>query len=139
MAPALLFSVHPGDDRSLYRQISEQVKGAIAAGKLLPGDRLPTHRDLARELVVAPLTVKKAYDTLEAEGLIEQAQGRGTFVAEKPRAAAAGAARRELEERARLLVRQARVLGLGEEDLQDLVARVWRRPKGEVRHAGTPR
>ena len=82
MSAAPLFSVHPGDGLSLYRQIVEQAKAAIASGRLEPGDRLPTHRDLARELVVAPLTVKKAYDLLQAEGLIRMTQGRGTFTME---------------------------------------------------------
>ena len=58
------------------RQITE----AIAGGRLKPGDKLPSHRDLAEQIVVAPLTVKKAYDELDALGLLETQRGRGTFV-----------------------------------------------------------
>ena len=120
----MLFSVRPGDGHPLYRQIVEQVKAAIAAGRLRPGDRLPTHRDLAGELVVAPLTVKKAYDLLQAEGLVVQAQGKGTFVALRP-AGAAPRAREDLSARAEGLVRQARLLNLSMESLQDLIGRQW--------------
>ena len=108
----------------IYRQIVEQAKAALAAGRLRTGDKLPTHRELARELVVAPLTVKKAYDLLQAEGWITMAQGRGTFVG----GAAAGAgnqARRELAVRAEGLVRQARLMGLSADDLRKLVGRHW--------------
>ena len=123
-----LFSVHPGDGLPIYRQIVEQAKAAIASGLLRPGDRLPTHRDLARDLVVAPLTVKKAYDILQAEGLVEMGQGRGTFVAERS-GAARPEAREALASRAAALVRQARLLGLDARDLKALVDRHWEKGK----------
>ena len=56
---------------------------AIAGAQLKPGDRLPSHRDLATQLVIAPLTVKKAYDELEQGRLIETQRGRGTFVRQR--------------------------------------------------------
>ncbi|MBZ5640060.1 MAG: GntR family transcriptional regulator [Acidobacteriia bacterium] len=74
--------VHPGDELPIYRQIVRQVTDAIAGGRLRPGDKLLSHRDLAENLVIAPLTVKKAYDELEQQGLIETQRGRGTFVSE---------------------------------------------------------
>jgi GntR family transcriptional regulator len=120
---APLFSVQPGDGLSLYRQIVEQAKAAIASGRLRPGDRLPTHRDLARELVVAPLTVKKAYDLLQAEGLIRMTQGRGTFVLGK--GATGREARRDLAARAAALARQARLMGLTAEEIHGLIERHW--------------
>lgn len=120
----ILLRVVPSDDRPLYRQIVEQVKGAIAAGRLAPGDRLPTHRDLAAELVIAPLTVKKAYDTLEAEGLIVQSRGRGTFVRER-REATTVEGRDALSERVDAVVRQARVMGLGLDEIRALLEGAW--------------
>ncbi len=126
-----LFSISPGDDRPIFRQIVEQVKAAIASGRLKLGEKLPTHRDLARDLVVAPLTVKRAYDVLAGEGFIEQAQGRGTFVLEKPSSATPDA-RGELAVRAQALVRQAKLLGLSDEDVHALVEKHWiRRGKHE--------
>ena len=122
----MLFSIRAGDGTPIYRQIVEQVKAAIAAGKLRPGDRLPTHRDLARELVVAPLTIKKAYDLLQSEGFIVQAQGRGTFVGTRT-ALAAPQAREDLDVRADALVRQAKLLNLSIDDLQKLLGKRWNR------------
>ncbi len=72
--------VNPAGELSIYRQIMRQITEAIASRRLQPGDKLPSHRDLAEQLVIAPLTVKKAYDELEASGYIETQRGRGTFV-----------------------------------------------------------
>jgi GntR family transcriptional regulator len=123
---AILFSIRSDDGRPVYRQIVDQVKAALGSGKLRPGDQLPTHRDLARELVVAPLTVKKAYDTLQAEGLILMAQGKGTFVTKRG-PAAASRAHDDLDSRAEMLVHQARLLNLSPEELQRLIGRHWKK------------
>ncbi len=72
--------VNPSDELPIYRQIMRQITQAIAGGRLRPGEKLPSHRDLAEQIVVAPLTVKKAYDELEALGLLETQRGRGTFI-----------------------------------------------------------
>ena len=72
--------VNSADELPIYRQIMRQIEEAIAGGRLKPGDKLPSHRDLAEQIVVAPLTVKKSYDELEALGFIETQRGRGTFV-----------------------------------------------------------
>ena len=73
-------AVNPSDELPIYRQIMRQITEAIAGGRLRPGEKLPSHRELAEQIVVAPLTVKKAYDELEALGLIETQRGRGTYV-----------------------------------------------------------
>ena len=127
MAP-VLFSIHSGDGLPIYRQIVEQVKAAIASGRLKEGDQLPTHRDLARDLVIAPLTVKKAYDLLQGEGLISMAQGRGTFVSGRT-AAAGPEAREDLAARLGGLVRQARLMGLSRDELKSLIERNWGKGK----------
>jgi len=129
MSTRILIAVSPNDGLPIYRQIVEQVKGAVAAGLLAPGDRLPSHRDLSGELVVAPLTVKKAYDTLESEGVVRTERGRGTFVARRS-AETAGEALRALAIRARGLARQARVMGLGVEEVIEVVRRAFREAQG---------
>ena len=63
-----------------YRQIIEQVQFAIFRGGLVPGDRLPTVRQLAVDLSINPNTVIRAYRQLEIEGVLETHQGSGTFV-----------------------------------------------------------
>jgi GntR family transcriptional regulator len=73
--------INPADELPIYRQIMRQITEAIAGGRLKSGDKLLSHRDLSEQLVIAPLTVKKAYDELEALGFIQSSRGRGTFVA----------------------------------------------------------
>jgi DNA-binding transcriptional MocR family regulator len=63
-----------------YRAIAEALSGDIDSGRLSPGDRLPTHRDLARELGVTVGTVSRAYAEAERRGLVQGEVGRGTFV-----------------------------------------------------------
>jgi GntR family transcriptional regulator len=66
-----------------YRQIIDQVKSAIATGRVEPGDRLPTVRQLAVDLSINPNTVSRAYTELELTGLVETQMGSGTFVGQR--------------------------------------------------------
>jgi len=64
----------------VYRQLIDQVLGAIAAGTLAPGDQIPTVRQVAVDLSINPNTVVRAYRELEIRGTLETQQGTGTFV-----------------------------------------------------------
>jgi len=75
--------INPGDELPIYRQIMRQIIDAAAGGQLQAGAQLPSHRELAEQLVIAPLTVKKAYDELERQGLIVTQRGKGTFVSDR--------------------------------------------------------
>ncbi|NIM93268.1 MAG: UTRA domain-containing protein [Anaerolineales bacterium] len=66
----------------LYMQIAEGILNRISSGELKPGDRLPTERDLSRELEVNRQTIRRALRALEAQGMIIRRQGAGTFIAE---------------------------------------------------------
>lgn len=63
-----------------YMQIVEQVRRALRLGRLEPGDRLPTVREVAAAVTINPNTVLKAYRQLEHEGLVEGRAGQGTYV-----------------------------------------------------------
>ena len=67
----------------VYRQIIDQVRGAIASGALVMGDQLPTVRQLAVDLSINPNTVVRAYKELELSGQLETHQGTGTFISEQ--------------------------------------------------------
>jgi len=67
-----------------YRQIIDQVLGAIASGTLQGGDQLPTVRQLAVDLSINPNTVVRAYRELEIRGMLTTQQGIGTFVTMQP-------------------------------------------------------
>ncbi|MCU0917073.1 MAG: GntR family transcriptional regulator [Planctomycetes bacterium] len=66
-----------------HRQIVDQIRYGIASKRLLPGEQLPTVRDLAVQLEVNPNTVRKAYSDLELLGILDTQQGTGTFVGHK--------------------------------------------------------
>ena len=68
----------------IYVQIVEQVQQSVAAGKLKPGDQLPTVRQLASEIRVNFNTVARAYRMLDEAGLISTQQGRGTYILDQP-------------------------------------------------------
>ena len=109
--------IHPADELPIYRQIMHQIAEAIAGGRLKSGDKLASHRDLSEQLVIAPLTVKKAYDELEALGLIETQRGRGTFVcARLPQPDPAGQLE-QVRQAARKLLTQAYLAGLRHSDV----------------------
>src|SRR5690348_17558045 len=67
----------------VYRQIMDQVLGAIASGRLVSGDQLPTVRQLAVDLSINPNTVIRAYRELEIRGILETQQGTGTFISKQ--------------------------------------------------------
>lgn len=85
----ITFRLDPKSGVPIYRQIQDQIRYGIAAGKLRPGEQLPTVRALAVDLAVNPNTVIKAYSELERRGLLTTEQGSGTFVAALPDAALA--------------------------------------------------
>ncbi|TKJ38876.1 MAG: GntR family transcriptional regulator [Planctomycetes bacterium B3_Pla] len=66
-----------------HRQIVDQIKYGIASGRLLPGEQLPTVRELAVHLQVNPNTVRKGYSELEILGILNTQQGTGTFVGKR--------------------------------------------------------
>jgi GntR family transcriptional regulator len=85
--PPLTFSLAPPVNRlisavPLYLQIAEGLLGQIEAGELAPGTRLPAERQLAGQLGVNRLTLRRALRVLEGQGLISRKQGRGTHVAQ---------------------------------------------------------
>ena len=67
----------------IYEQVMDQIKGAIAAGAIAPGETIPSVRELARELAINPNTVARAYRDLQKEGIVLFNRGLGLAVAEE--------------------------------------------------------
>ena len=82
-----LYQINPALEIPLYRQLVDRLRAEIKSGALPRDTQLPTVRALAEELHIARGTVKRAYDELEAQRLVEKVQGRGTFVRFCPEAA----------------------------------------------------
>jgi len=78
----MLFSLNFKSGLPVYLQLAEQVKAAAASGALRPGEQLPGIRPLAEELRVNRNTVAKAYAELETQGVVENIQGKGCFLAD---------------------------------------------------------
>ena len=64
----------------IYQQIADSFKSDILTGKFKQGEYLPSIRGLARDLKISVITTMKAYEMLEAEGLVTAAQGKGFYV-----------------------------------------------------------
>lgn len=79
-----VYSINPQLDIPIYQQLVDSIRAAVKKGTLAPQQQLPTVQELSRQLGVARGTIKRAYDELDREGLVEKVQGRGTFVRYQP-------------------------------------------------------
>jgi GntR family transcriptional regulator len=130
MGTTFSFHVNPSGGLPLYRQLMDQVRRQIAAGRLTPGDFLPSTRQLAQQLEINAMTVSRAYSLLVREGVLELARGQGMRV-RAPQAGANGQAslaerQAELLPHVRQLWAQAHQLALSAGDVKRLVDRVSR-------------
>ena len=119
---------------TLYQQIVEGLKREVSEGRLAAGAALPSFRSLAEELLVSVITVKRAYEELERDGIIYRRQGLGTFVS----TAAVDRSRDAKTQRARDLLREAlregTEAGLTGKDVQHLLQSIVQEER-EPRHA----
>jgi GntR family transcriptional regulator len=111
------FVLSQADGRPMYLQIIEQIRRRIAVGDWKAGDLLPSIRQLAADLQVSVITVKRAYLELEREGLILTYHGKGSIVATRTDAAAR-AYEQELATHLEQAAHLATALGLSPRDLQ---------------------
>ena len=71
------------DSRPIYEQIKDGVRDLLIAGGLVPGEKLPSVREMATSLAINPNTIQRAYRELEAEGYIYSIPGKGSFAGDK--------------------------------------------------------
>jgi GntR family transcriptional regulator len=76
------FRIESSSRTPIYRQLVAQIREAVARGRLKPEERLPSVRDLSRQLVINPNTVARVYTELEREGILNTRPGLGVFVAQ---------------------------------------------------------
>ena len=112
-------TVLPNTDTPAYRQIYEQIAGQILSGKLAAGESLPPIRWVAKELGVSVITVRGAWEALEADGLIETRVGSGCFVAALTEAERKERLDRALSPALHELIARAKSLGCSEQELID--------------------
>ena len=118
----MLLRIEKGSAVPISRQIEGQIATLCASGTLRPTDRLPSVRELARQLTVNPNTVLRVYESLVSAGLLEMRHGQGTFVAARASEKSRTAHRQRLVEEFRQLGRQGVALGLTSDQLHELLS-----------------
>jgi GntR family transcriptional regulator len=117
---ALWLEINPRSSTPIYQQVVDGVKELVARGILVPGERMPTVRELAVELSLNPNTIAKAYQRLEQEGIIETMRSRGTFVAGRMKVLDMEMAEQQLAGLVERVLVEAYHLGLNREDIKQL-------------------
>lgn len=112
------FVISQSDKRPMYLQIMEQIKQRIAVGDWKEGQPIPSIRQLAVDLQVSVITVKRAYLELEREGVIVTQQGKGSHVASTP-GLGARLREQELEQHLEQATRIAAMLGIRPKELEE--------------------
>ena len=120
----MFINVDASSGLPIYLQIAQQIKTAVAMGRLQPEDPLPSVRHLAVELAVNPNTVARAYLDLEIEGVIYKRQGAGTFVSSQGVEMSKGERRRVLNDLLEKALVEGVNLGLSERELRESFDRV---------------
>jgi len=124
----MLLHIQKGSSTPISRQIRDQIREQCLSGVLKPGDRLPSVRELARELAVNVNTVFRVYERLASEQLIELRHGDGTYVLPPPGGDDAGLAeqRGRFESEFDQLIHRGLLLGLTPADLRSRLNRALR-------------
>ena len=104
----------------IYEQIVESIKREIASGELPADTVLPSVRTLSKELKISALTVKKAYDQLEEDGLVTTVHGKGTFVKGLNPGIIREEQLKELEEDMTKMLDKAKCYGISTEELEEI-------------------
>ena len=126
-------AINTGSNTPIYKQITDQVRLAVAAGRVAVEDQLPSVRALAEELVVNPNTVARAYAELAREGLLESRAGRGVFITRKRKVFAREEGRRRLEPLIDTLIGEAMVMDFTQQELREAFEKKlgqWKNSKG---------
>src|ERR1700683_4668737 len=118
-AATFSFQLNAHSGVPLFRQLIDQVQGALAAGRLKAGDQLPTIRQVAVDLAINPNTVTRAYREMEIRGILETQQGTGTFIAEQPIATDSRARNRHMQQFAAEVIARAGANGFSLAELID--------------------
>lgn len=114
----MLIRVDPTSAEPLFEQVVFAVKTAVARGQAQAGDKLPSVRELARDLGINPNTVVRAYEALERDGVIVRRQGAGCFLTGGGSELATAERRRQLQALLRKAATEAFHLGFTAADVE---------------------
>ena len=117
----MFFHIDPAGGLAIYDQVVRQVKFAVAGGVLKPGNLVPSVRELARELAINPNTVARAYQQLQADGVLQSVRGMGLEVTAAAVKHCRSQRQKLIQTRVRQALSEARQSGLEQGELQQLV------------------
>src|SRR5436190_23265228 len=119
-------SIVTGSDVPIYRQIVDQVCRAVATGRLVPGEQVPSVRALAEQLVINPNTVRRTYADLIRDGVLEAQRGKGVFVARRRAVYTKAERLRRIDASLEAFVNDGIHLGFAPEELHEALDRKLR-------------
>lgn len=128
----MIFALNAADDRPIYAQVVDQVKFAVAAGVLRPGDLVPSVRELSRGLLINPNTAARAYRDLQGEGLLAAVRGTGLQVTELAPGRCRAERREIVRHRLRGAMEEARRSRLNFDEIEQLIREEWGRAQGDA-------
>ena len=105
----------------IYEQLMEQIKTGIINSDIKENEALPSVRTLAGELRISALTVKKAYDGLEADGFVTTVHGKGTYVTATDKQVAIEARRKAVEDDFIKVIDKAKSIGMNDTEIIEIV------------------
>ncbi len=114
----MLIRLDPRSAEPIFEQIVFAVKAALARGTASPGEKLPSVRELARDLAINPNTVVRAYEQLERDGVVVRRQGSGCFLTDRGSELGLAQRRRQLQDLLRRAATDAFHLGFTAEDVR---------------------
>lgn len=117
----MTFEIDTASRLPIYQQLANQIRQGVARGSLKPGDKLPSVRELSRELIVNPNTIARAFAELERDGTLNPRPGLGVFVAEPKAEFTKEVRKQKLVEMLDKLLTEAVHLGFSAEEVAKLV------------------
>ncbi len=105
----------------IYKQIADAFRTDILAGKYKQGEYLPSIRELARDLRISVITTMKAYEQLEAEGLVTASQGKGFYVNAQDSEMLKEQHLRKVEDSLTSAIEAAKIAGMNDEELIEML------------------
>ena len=117
----MLIHVDYNSGEPISHQVVSQIKWLVASGKLEPGGKLPSIRELAKELKINPTTVTRIYSELSADGVITLRQGQGAFVSTQSVPLPKAEIRRRVGRLARSMLVEGLLLGLTREEIDKVI------------------
>ena len=122
--------ISPSNPDPMHRQVTEQVKDAIAKGTLRAGEKLPPIREMSKALGISPITIKRSYRDLENGGYITTRAGLGSFVAEVDFGRLRNEKAGEIEKELKSVMKKAAGFGITRHELARMMKKIQEEDDG---------